>query len=272
MGAPTKAQCLDANAKGQDLRRDGKLSGAREAFRTCGNPSCPALLRDDCNKRLDELEKAQPTIIFEAKDGAGNDLISVKVTMDGVPVAERLAGAPLPIDPGEHAFTFEASGQPTLQKNLVIREGEKDRRERLTMGDTPPPLAAQPLAAIPVATAPKESSSTSSGLGAQKILAIVAAGAGVVGVGVGSVFGLMTLSKKSDAQAVCPSLCATDEGVSKWNDAKSAATVSTVAFVVGAVGLAGGAALWFTARSEASTGQSAQLGIGPGTIELKGAF
>jgi hypothetical protein len=82
---PTKVQCVDANAKGQDLRRDGELSGARAQFRACAVSACPALVRDDCNRRLDEVERAQPTIVFDTKDAAGRDLSAVKVLVDGAP-------------------------------------------------------------------------------------------------------------------------------------------------------------------------------------------
>src|ERR1700689_3253040 len=96
----TKGQCIAANTKAQDLRRDGKLSEARAELQTCGDPSCPALVRDDCTKRLNELEGAQPTIIFDAKDGAGHDLSAVAITMDGHPFADKLDGKALRVDPG----------------------------------------------------------------------------------------------------------------------------------------------------------------------------
>ena len=47
----TKDQCIDANAKGQDLRHDGKLILARAAFVSCTNVKCPAIVRDDCTRR-----------------------------------------------------------------------------------------------------------------------------------------------------------------------------------------------------------------------------
>jgi hypothetical protein len=268
----TKAQCLDANANGQDLRRDGKLSAAREAFRRCADASCPALLRDDCTRRLDELERAQPTIIFEAKDGAGNDLSAVKVTVDGLPLADRLGGAPLAIEPGEHTFAFETAGQPTLQKRFVIRESEKDRRESITLGvtvtATPQPVTPSAAPLPVVATAPEPSSR----LGTQKILAVVAGGVGVVGLGLGTAFGLVAMSKKNDAQSACPtSLCPTQDGSNKWSDAASTGNFSTVGFIVGGVGVAGAAVLWFTAPS-AIGGASTQVALGPGILQVNGAW
>jgi hypothetical protein len=275
----TKEQCIDANGKAQDLRREGKLSAARDALRTCASASCPAIVRDDCTKRLDDLERAQPTVIFEAKDGAGNDISVVKVTVDGLPFATRLTGTPLPIEPGEHTFTFEVSGQPTLQKKFVIRESEKGRRERITLGATDTattrpasassgaqsPASAPPLSAPPPA-------GPSSGLGAQRVLALVVGGIGVVGLGLGGAFGLVAISKKSDAENACPGQCTDQSGVTKWSDAKSAGNISTVAFIVGGVALAGGAALWFTGSSESSKGPSAQVGIGPGVVQVRGTW
>lgn len=255
----TKEQCADADVKAQDLRRDGRLSAAREELRLCAAQSCPPIVRDDCTKRLDDLEKAQPTIIFEARDGAGNDLGAVKVTVDGQPFADRLAGAPLPVDPGEHTFTFEVAGQPPLQKKLVVRENEQGRRESVVLGPAP----AQSPAASP--------ERPSSGPVAQKILAVVAGGIGVVGVGVGSAFGLIAMSKKNDAQKVCPDLCKDSSGVSQWSDAKSAGNVSTVAFVVGGVALAAGAVLWLTAPSS-TPGPSARVGVGPGVLQVAGVW
>jgi hypothetical protein len=256
----TKEQCADSDVKAQDLRRDGKLSAAREKLRLCAAQSCPPIVRDDCTKRLDDLEKAQPTLIFEARDGAGNDLSAVKVTVDGLPFADRLAGAPLRVDPGEHTFTFEVAGQPTLQKKIVVRENEQGRRESVVLG---------PAAQSPVGS--PETPSSSSRPGAQKILAVVAGAVGVVGVGLGSAFGLIALSKKNDAQNACPDQCKDPSGVSQWSDAKSAGNVSTVAFVVGGVALAAGAVLWLTAPSS-TPGPSAQVGVGPGVLQVAGVW
>ena len=56
------------------------------------------------------MDRAVPSIVFQVKDGAGNDVPGVKITMDGQPRDEH-AGSALTLDPGEHAFTFEAPGQ-----------------------------------------------------------------------------------------------------------------------------------------------------------------
>jgi hypothetical protein len=139
---PTKAQCIEANTRGQDLRREDKVSAARDSFRACVSSSCPPLVRNDCARRLDEIDAAQPTIVFVAKDRAGKDVSAVHVTVDGKPVLDRLDGAALPVDPGEHVFTFTALGQPTVKATFVLAVGEKNRREQVEVGDGALPATA----------------------------------------------------------------------------------------------------------------------------------
>ena len=229
-----------------------------------------------------------PTIVFVAKEASGKDVSSVKASMDGEPLATQLDGTALSIDPGVHSFAFETAGQPKVEKQLVIREGQKGRREPVTFGvaASAPPVAG-PVAAAPAsvvvqvlpASAEKaktasqtESAPTksgeSSGLGAQKTAAIVVAGVGVVGVGIGAVFGLRAMSKLNQANAACPNECSDQNGVELWKSTTTAGNIATAAFIVGGVGLAAGAVLWFTAKPSAST----EVSVGPGSIELKGSW
>ncbi|HWZ91520.1 MAG TPA: hypothetical protein VNW92_21810, partial [Polyangiaceae bacterium] len=112
-------------------------------------------------------------------------------------------------------------------------------------------------------------------LSTQKIVALTAGGVGAGGVVIGSIFGAIAMSKKTDAQKACPNVCADLNGVNAWSSAKSAGNVSTVAFIVGGVGLAGGAVLWFTAKPEkldATDTKGVRVGVGPGSIQLKGTW
>ena len=83
----------------------------------------------------------------------------------------------------------------------------------------------------------------------------------------------MALSKRDDAQKVCPTLCSDQDGVRMWQDAKRAGNISTVAFVAGGIGLAGAALLWLTAP-ETPVARSAGLEVGPGqvTMALRGRW
>ncbi len=292
----TKDQCVDANGKGQELRREGKLTTAREQLRLCANPSCPAMVRDDCTKRLDDLERAQPTIAFEVKDASGSDVSAVTVIVDGKPLAERLDGSALPVDIGEHVFTFEVAGRPSVTRTLVLTEGEKGRRERIAIGAAtpstpaavPPPAPSAGPVPVPEAGAsasasPVDRASTGGGMGTQKILGLVTGGVGVAGVAVGSVFGLMTLSQKSQQQSVCasPSSCTSSghaQALSDHSTGMTDSTISTVAFVAGGALLVGGAVIFFTAghpsEAPATAGLRVVPSVGPGGggIFVSGAF
>ena len=269
---PTTADCLAANDKSISLRNEHKLLAARAQLLVCAAASCPADIRKECTRRIDQVNASVPTVVFEAKDGSGNDLTAVKVKMDGEILVERLEGSAISLDPGAHTFMFETAGQATITKQLVVREGQKDRREPIQFGAPPSAALPTPLASAvaptPMAVAPV-AETPSSGLGAQKTVALVALGVGVVGLGVGTMFGLQSMSKHNEAADACPAACTSQSGVDLWDQARSRGNLATIGFAVGGVGLVGGALLWFTAGSERA---NVRVGVGPGAIELRGTY
>ena len=58
------------------------------------------------------------------------------------------------------------------------------------------------------------------------------------------------------------------QGVHKWSTAGSTGNISTIGFIVGGVGVAGAVVLWLTAP----TSSSAQVGFGPGSLQVKGTW
>jgi hypothetical protein len=242
---PDKMACISANDSAQDLRRAGKLREAREKLVLCGSTSCPELVRQDCSQRLAEVDGVMPSIVFEAKDAAGNDVAAVTITIDGQPVDKP--GMPVQADPGEHRFVFEAEGLLRTEKTIVVREGERERHERVVLGRS----AAQ----VPMAPAPSSSDG-----GTQRTFAFVLGGAGVVGLVVGSVLGLVSKSSYDHAlQTECgnnPNGCS-PQGIQDGQSAHGQAAASTVAFVAGGVLLGAGAVLYFTApNASVSVGTS----------------
>ncbi|HLK37289.1 MAG TPA: hypothetical protein VKU41_11095, partial [Polyangiaceae bacterium] len=141
LAAPARADdaaCVAATETSLGLRKQGKLHQALKELAACAEPSCPAEIKTECSRRIAEIDDAMPTLILAAKDGTGNDLTAVAVSMDGAPLVGMLDGRAIAIDPGEHSFRFEAAGQPALDKNFVVREGEKDRRETVVIGPPAP--------------------------------------------------------------------------------------------------------------------------------------
>jgi hypothetical protein len=277
----TKDQCIDANTQAQMLRRDGKLAASLAQLQRCGSPSCPDIIRDDCTRRIDEVQRAQPSVIFSAKDGEGRDLVDVKVTVDGQPLADRLEGKGLIVDPGARSFTFTVAGQPPVTQSFVITEGDKDRHERIVIGTAAPATTPAPATTATPAPSTPPDQTTGGGMGTRKILGLVLAATGVAGVAAGSVFGLLTISAVNQQNTDCASMTSCSSPKSALSDHSSAqtdGTVSDVAFIAGGALLAVGAVLFFlpTAASDSTpaTGVFIAPSVGPGGggLLLRGGF
>jgi hypothetical protein len=275
---PTTADCLGATESSVKLRNEHKLRAERAQLLICASENCPADIRKDCAGRVEEVNTQIPTIIFQAKDGAGADLSAVKVTMDGEVLTERLEGTAISIDPGAHTFTFEAAGQPLVTKQFVIQEAQKDRREEIVFGAP----AGSVSSAIQPATQPP--TQPSRGLGTQRVLGLVAGGGGVAAIAVGSVFGILTGSAISQQKTDCPSSMTCPNPKAAASDHSTWTTdsaVSTAMFVVGGVLLAGGAVLFFLPRHPSEQVQTPptaglvvmpSVGPGGGAMVLRGDF
>jgi hypothetical protein len=268
---PTMSECLSANENAIKLRGEHKLRQARDQALVCAASSCPGEVRETCQSRVRDLNAAVPTIVFLAKDGAGQDIVAVKVSMDGEPMGDRLDGTAMAVDPGQHRFTFEVAGQPPVERSLVISEGQKDRREAITLGAStasataspgsvsaaPPSVAANSPASS--AAAPTEPAAPGSPGGGQRVAGIVIGAAGVVGLGLGAVFGGLAASDWSNAKAACngrPVSCTTSSNSPGFEDEGSAttkATISTVGFIAGGALVAGGIVVFVTAPKKSSS-------------------
>jgi hypothetical protein len=252
---PTKQECIDANEKSGPLRQAGKLREARASLLRCSAASCPGVVRDDCIAGATRLEQAVPTIVFVAQDASGTEISAVKVTMDGQPFAEKLDGAAIEADSGEHVFGFATATGTTVEKRLILHEGEKNRRELVALGGTgaapPAPSTTTPGTTAPPATPEPATAGTWTG---QKKIALVVAGVGVVGLGVGAVFGLLAHNNWEQAKTDCGASCGvTSTAQSEADSAHSQATISNVLFGVGAAAVVTGAVLWLLAPSGGST-------------------
>ena len=158
--------CIKASEDGNELHKNTDLIGARTAWSACAASTCPAEVADYCRSRLVQVTKAIPSIVLAAKDGGGRDLLGVKLTIDGVGHPEGIA---IELNPGRHTFLFEAPGQQPVTRDFILSEGERDRRETIVIGPVP----------SDVKVASGEHRQASSGIGTQRTLALVVAGAGV---------------------------------------------------------------------------------------------
>jgi hypothetical protein len=217
---------------------------------------------------------------------AASDVSGLEVRRDGVTVGHAEFGVAIPVDPGAH--TVEATAPQKKKWSAQVTVAAKDPNARVTLAlednpDAAPPTPAAPVpapTAAPAPTAPPAAEQPPSSSGStQRTVGLVVGGVGVVGVALGSVFGLSAKSKNDDALQNCrtSTLC-NPTGVSDTNDAKSAATISTIAFAAGGVALATGLILFFTAPSSSSAPAAGVVHVVPavgrssGGVELRTAW
>jgi len=233
--ANDKAACLDASLQAQALRAAHKLVEAREQLRVCAMSSCPAVVAADCATWLSEVERTLPTVVLSARSSAGVDLVAVSVSVDGQPLVTKLDGQALSMNAGAHTFHFVGADGAGLDQQVVVREGEKNQAVSVVLGALPAPQA--PAAGGDRSVDAAHPSSP------WKTLGWVLGGAGVIGLGVGTVAGVIATSDKSSdcANSTCKS--GTLGGI------KSVALVSDVGLIAGGVLLASGAALVLLAPS-----------------------
>jgi hypothetical protein len=92
-----------------------------------------------------------------------------------------------------------------------------------------------------------------------------------VGIGVGSVTGIMTLGRGSDAKTNCPGgQCMTPQQADDAKGGKTLGTISTIAFGVGIAGAAVGVYGLFFAKPKSST--SVAVSLGPTGGGVRGTF
>jgi hypothetical protein len=230
--AQDKPACLDAASQAQKLRSAHSLVEARAQLRICSSATCPAAVQSDCAGWLVQVEESLPTVVVSAKNQAGADLLEVTVTVDGTLLASKLDGQAVPMDPGPHAFRFEAADGSVLEERVLVREGEKNQGVAVVL--QAPPAATQQS---PSPTLPNADSGASAP--PWRTLGWIAMGVGVVGVGVGATFGIVALHDKNTAGCNANDVCAPGT----TGAIKSAALASDLGLITGSVLLAGGAAL-----------------------------
>jgi hypothetical protein len=247
-----KQECLRANLSAQKLRNESKLAAARHELRVCADESCPTIVRDDCALRLDEINRVQPTIVFEVKDSAGGDVAAATVAVDGAP-GLALEGTPLLVDPGTHTFSFRAPGSAVVTRTLVLTEGDKGRRERVV-------LAASKRDVGPAT------------FSVSRRVALGVGAVGVAGLVAGGIFGGLAASQESqqkhDCSASTVSACPNYSGALSAHSASlTDGAVSTAGFIGGGALVAASILLWIVG-APARTSTALVPTVGNGAVGL----
>jgi hypothetical protein len=202
----------------------------------------------------------------------------LEVRRDGEVVPRGAWGTVLPVDGGTHRVDAKAPGKKEATMTASVAPSGDRATITVSRLDDLPPAVSTPGSQREASVAAPETASRTSGMPFQKKLALVLGGGGIVAIGVGGVFGAQAISKNKDAMPFCPASprCNDPRGVQLTNDARSAATISTVLFVAGGALVAAGATLFLTSptSSVGTTTSPIRLGlsIAPAGAALGGVW
>jgi hypothetical protein len=254
------ADCYEKN--GQTASAWAEFREASAAARTAGAKDREDLARQRAAALDPKLSRL--TIVVGKQ--------SARVTRDGTAVDSAAFGTAMPVDPGKHVIEATAPGKKKWSTTVdVAANGARvsvdvpPLQDESQTGSVLPPGPPGPTKEVDV--------STGSGSSTQRTLAIGAGVVGVAGLAVGTIFGLKAQSSWKDADGACAThVNCSQTAIDAGNDANSQATLSTVAFAVGILGIAGGAVLWFTAPKSTDGETKVSIGVSPTGVLLRGGF
>lgn len=278
----------------------GQLVRARELYLKLAREelaaNAPPAFRDAQTEAREEVKAIEPKLANLVISVRAPEGVSYKVELDRRPISSAVIGVPFPADPGKHQVIATAPGYQSKLVEVTLSEGGRGNAD-LVLVPTGATTPATTTATAPVAD------NTASGSGApsqaapfgatspsptgpdagppkwMRPVSYVAMGVGVVGLGFGTYFGLSSRSARKDGDDAydrCRAPCLKSdplarESVAKYDDARSAMTLSIVSFVVGGVGIASGVPLFILSSRKPSPSAGAVTPyVGWGTAGLSG--
>jgi hypothetical protein len=262
----------------------GQLVEAHETLlrvlRIPAQPDDPQVFRDARSwaGSLDaELGQRIPSVKIHVEGVPPSSQPSVSV--DGVAIPAAALAVPFELDPGHHVITASVGAARTEAAVDVVERDRRDVTLRLVVDDGSagaPPALPTPAAAPSTAPAPESAAPTASSRGIPT-LAWIGFGVAGVGVVVGSVTGIMSISDKSSIQSQCFGNRCPPSTYNSIDSANTLATVSTVSFIVAGAGAALGVASFFLRGDDApppSPAGSVHVSpwVGLGALGARGTF
>jgi len=237
------AECEEA--VGQLARARGHWQQAIELARTLVDSRLSA-----AQERFDQIDRRVPRLTLRSVPNLPAEVV---VRKDDVDVGRMSLDAPLPVEVGRHTVVVSSPGFEASTTVVVLGEAES-REVTIAVGPAlaPTPPVEPERTATPLPP-PRKSPLRS--------VALVAGGAGLVGIGIGSVLGLEAIAAKGQPAGVCDPAC--DAHANSRNAALGEGDASTVAFIAGGALVAAGVVLWLAAPSGRSSGAGAWWWVSP---------
>jgi hypothetical protein len=212
-------------------------------------------IKDDRKDRQDiaheRIEALAPLLAHVSIDVDGSATDDMTVTIDDEPLARDAWRTEVPADPGDHHVQARATGRKSWQQTIHVDTSR-------TLHVSVPPLEVEPSPSEVPSAPPSEGPSVALRVSpsspptppstARRTASFIFMGAGVASVGIGTGFGIATLSNRDEANRLCPGTapCASSAGLDASNRAHTYAWGADIGISVGILALAVGTYLLFT--------------------------
>jgi hypothetical protein len=258
---------------------NGQVASAWASFKeaaaaaSLGHDKREAVARD----RAAALEAKIPRLMVVVSDAAASQ--GLEVRRDGMIMASTTWGFALPVDPGAHTIAASAIGRVPWSTTVQVAARADTLQVTIpALEDVPPPTVAvqEPAAVRPDATLapPSETPPThdTGGVGnGQRLSAALLAGAGLLGIGVGTFFSFDAKStydaSNQDGRCLANNQCY-PAGLQDRTQANQQALVATLAIGIGAAAVISGGALYLFAPRGGSTSVAIAPDVHGGAIRV----
>jgi len=268
---------------GECYEKLGRTASAWATFREAASEAEASGQTKRAKTARDRIAKLEPQLAYLTIEVSETtrSLPGLRLRRDGTETGVGIIGAAVPADPGTSKIEVTAPDHESFSVTVRVQPGAHQTVLIPTLAATPqgprpvaaaavvaaPPLAPPPAKPAPPPPPPAPAADDNPG-GTQRVIGLILAGGGLVGVGLGTYFGLSAIAKEERADANCtPTLCQETADFENSDAAQSAATASTVSFAIGGGLIAAGAVIYFTAPSKSASVSLAPM-VGPGFAGL----
>lgn len=237
----------------------GRLVEARDAaYRVSQIPVAPKEpapfkdARSAAAQMADDLAKRIPSVTLNVIGVPSDD--EANVTVDGAAVPAAALSAPRKMNPGKHQIvaTLKERDEGTVKQEITLAEGDNKKvdLDLTELGKKPKKVA---TAAVepklsPVTEPPPASASEKK----MSPLVWIGGGLAIAGAGVGTAFGLMSMSDKATADESCREGKCPPQAHDALDSANTNALISTIGFAAAGVGVGVCVAGLFLSKSNKS--------------------
>jgi hypothetical protein len=210
---------------------------AAAAYKATSRPEWETKARDHAVALEGQLGRLTIVVPPDAPPG-------LTIMRDGAPVVGSALGVAIPVDPGAHVVVARAPDHADWMTRVDVAASAK------TVVEIPQTWSRAPAPKVDTGPAAVE---------ARRSPAVwIAGGAGLVALGLGTVAGLVAISKNSASQKDCPNdgVCRSPAALDANDSSRTWGTVSTVSFVAAGAFIATSVVLYFVTTKRTAPAQA----------------